>query len=152
MTDKATSVMSNNILLCLHREDHLKDMVRVTVGMEAIWQEQDLVVDEEQGKAELQSAIEDARRTGEDVDEEKLAAQVYEAVKVRFLPLYIFRQGLAQRSLPGCREECRLACNFADISRGCSSQTSQHRACKLPSTHSSALLYDAGIQNYCMAD
>ena len=58
-------------------------MVRVTVGMEAIWQEQDLAIDEEQGKAELESALEDAKQTGEDIDEEKLAAQVYEAVKVR---------------------------------------------------------------------
>ena len=60
-------------------------MVRVTVGMEAIWQEQDLAIDEEQGKAELESALEDARQSGEDIDEEKLAAQVYEAVKVRSL-------------------------------------------------------------------
>ena len=60
-------------------------MVRVTVGMEAIWQEQELVIDEEQAKAELESALEDARATGEDIDEEKLAAQVYEAVKVYHL-------------------------------------------------------------------
>lgn len=62
-------------------------MVRVTVGMEAIWQEQDLDIDEEQAKAELESALEDARQSGEDIDEDKLAAQVYEAVKVQFLSL-----------------------------------------------------------------
>ena len=60
-------------------------MVRVTVGMEDIWQKEDLSIDEEEAKAELEVALEQARQSGEKMDEEKLAAQVYEAVKVQYL-------------------------------------------------------------------
>ena len=57
-------------------------MAKVTVGMEAIWQEQDLSIDEEQAKAELELALEQARESGEKMDEQRLGEQVYEAVKV----------------------------------------------------------------------
>lgn len=79
VTKVATSL---DALVLMDRKDHLNDMVKVTVGMEAIWQEQDLSINEEEAKAELELAMQQARQSGEKMDEERLAAQVYEAVKV----------------------------------------------------------------------
>lgn len=49
--------------------------------MEAIWQEQNLSIDEEQAKAEMEQVKQEALRSGEELDEGKLAAQVFEAMK-----------------------------------------------------------------------
>ena len=80
-------VLSSNALMHarygrLNRHDELVNITLANMGMEAIFQEQGLVLSEDEIKAEMSDAADEFMAAGEEFDDGRLREQVVEVLKV----------------------------------------------------------------------